>query len=64
MLNQEDKLKGKLSSADVATEKNLENLVKVGEQLLKKTVARINVETGLYEPVQNGGTNEEALKRW
>ena len=64
MLNQEDKLQGKLSSADVATAKNLENLVKVGEQLLKKTVARINVDTGLYEPVQNGGTNEEALKRW
>jgi ribose 5-phosphate isomerase RpiB len=64
MLNQEDKLQGKLSSADVATEKNLENLVKVGEQLLKKTVARKNVDTGLYEPVQNGGTNEEALKRW
>uniref|UniRef100_A0A2N9H0N5 Patatin n=1 Tax=Fagus sylvatica TaxID=28930 RepID=A0A2N9H0N5_FAGSY len=60
----EDKLQGKLSSADVATEKNLENLVKVGEQLLKKTVARKNVDTGLYEPVQNGGTNEEALKRW
>jgi hypothetical protein len=63
MLNQDDTLQGNLSSADVATAKNLKGLVKVGEELLKKPVARINLETGVYEPIQNGGTNEEALER-
>ncbi|XP_061341407.1 patatin-like protein 3 [Gastrolobium bilobum] len=61
---QDDSLKGDLTSADIATKENLDNLVKVGEQLLKKTVARINLDTGLYEPVQDKGTNEEELKRF
>ncbi|XP_062154866.1 patatin-like protein 3 [Alnus glutinosa] len=60
----DDTLQGNLSSADVATAKNLKGLVKVGEELLKKPVARINLETGVYEPIQNGGTNEEALERF
>lgn len=46
-----------------ATEKNLENLVKVGEELLKKPVSRMNFENGVVEPVENAGTNMEALKR-
>jgi hypothetical protein len=65
MMNlQDDTLRGNLSSADVSTTKNLEDLVKVGEDLLKKPVARINLDTGLYEPIPNGGTNEEALERF
>ena len=47
---------------DLATKKNLENLVKVGENLLKKPVSRTNLKTGASEPV-NRGSNEEALKR-
>ena len=43
---------------------NLKNLVQVGENLLKKPVSRINMDTGRYEPVVNGGTNEEALKKY
>ncbi|RRT47172.1 hypothetical protein GW17_00051630, partial [Ensete ventricosum] len=43
---------------------NLENLVMVGEMLLKKPVSRVNLETGHVEPVSEGeGTNEEALIR-
>ncbi|CDP11092.1 unnamed protein product [Coffea canephora] len=42
--------------------KNLQNLVKVGENLLKKPVSRINLQTGVFEAL-NKGTNEEALKR-
>ncbi|KAE7999594.1 hypothetical protein FH972_004002 [Carpinus fangiana] len=61
---QDDTLHGNLSSADVSTTKNLEDLVKVGEDLLNKPVARINLDTGLYEPIPNGGTNEEALERF
>ncbi|KAG6766960.1 hypothetical protein POTOM_028139 [Populus tomentosa] len=60
----DDKLQGDLSSVDIATKENLENLVKVGEDLLKSPVSRINLDTGGYEPVKDGGTYEEALQRF
>ncbi|KAM7510378.1 hypothetical protein LguiB_009253 [Lonicera macranthoides] len=60
---QDDKLTGALSSVDIATMENLENLVEVGEALLEKPVSRVNMNTGLYQPLQNGGTNKEALKK-
>ncbi|XP_030538857.1 patatin-like protein 1 [Rhodamnia argentea] len=60
----DDTLKGTLSSVDTSTKENLEGLVKVGEHLLKKPVSRVNVETGRYEPIENAGTNKEALKRF
>ncbi|KAG5542177.1 hypothetical protein RHGRI_021892 [Rhododendron griersonianum] len=44
-------------------QKNLEDLVKVGEGLLKKPVSRVNLDTGLNEPCDDE-TNEEALKRF
>ncbi|KAL6995541.1 Proteolipid protein 2 [Sarracenia purpurea var. burkii] len=61
---QEDTLTGSDSSVDVSTKENLDKLVKVGENLLKKPVSRVNLETGLSEPVKNGCTNEEALKKF
>ncbi|CAN6583277.1 unnamed protein product [Malus baccata var. baccata] len=60
---QDDKLHGDVSSMDIATEKNLDNLVKVGEGLLKQPVSRVNLETGKFE-VCNHETNEEALIRF
>ncbi|KAJ9670776.1 hypothetical protein PVL29_026981 [Vitis rotundifolia] len=60
----DDTLKGTVASVDVATKKNLDSLVKVGEEMLKKPVSRVNLETGKYEPIKNGGTNEEALIRF
>ncbi|GMP23778.1 hypothetical protein CsSME_00001254 [Camellia sinensis var. sinensis] len=60
---QDDTLSGQVSSVDIATKENLEDLVKVGERLLKKPVSSVNLETGLYEP-SNQGTNEEALMRY
>jgi hypothetical protein len=60
---QDDSLSGILSSVDIATTKNLDDLVKTGETLLKKPVSRINLETGICE-VANNETNEEALKRY
>ncbi|XWS21155.1 hypothetical protein CRYUN_Cryun30bG0031100 [Craigia yunnanensis] len=60
---QDDTLSGTVSSVDISTEENLENLVKVGEELLKKPVSRVNLENGKFEPV-NQGTNEEALIRF
>ncbi|XP_038716472.1 patatin-like protein 2 [Tripterygium wilfordii] len=58
---QEDDLKGDTTQMDLATKENLNNLVKIGEKLLKKTVTRVNIETGEQEPVGQI-TNEEALK--
>ncbi|XP_006354911.1 patatin-like protein 2 [Solanum tuberosum] len=61
---QEDELSGTEASVDVATKENLERLVEIGENLLKKPLSRINLETGLTEPIPKGGTNEEALTRF
>ncbi|XP_044470134.1 patatin-like protein 1 [Mangifera indica] len=54
-------LTGDTSSTDIATEKNMQELVKIGERLLKKPVSRVNLDSGIMEPVENGGTNEQAL---
>ena len=58
---QEDGLTGDASSVDVATKKNLENLVQVGKNLLDKPVCRVNLRTGSYEAVPNEGRNRDAL---
>ncbi|KAL0909045.1 hypothetical protein M5K25_023567 [Dendrobium thyrsiflorum] len=58
---QDDTLMGSTSLLDISTTENLEELVKIGENLIKKNVSRVNIETGIYEPVKGGGTNEEAL---
>ncbi|XP_058089057.1 patatin-like protein 2 [Magnolia sinica] len=60
---QDDTLSGNISSVDIATKENLDNLVKIGDGLLKKPVSRVNLETGIFEPIENEGTNEEVLKR-
>ncbi|KAK8683831.1 hypothetical protein V6N13_039877 [Hibiscus sabdariffa] len=60
---QDDELSGDVSSVDIATKRNLDELVKVGEGLLKKPVSRVNLDTGLFEPFSRE-TNEEALKRF
>ncbi|KAL5558894.1 hypothetical protein UlMin_035105 [Ulmus minor] len=59
---QDDTLGDEVSSVDIATKENLNELVKVGETLLKKRVSRVNLETGISEPTDDI-TNEEALKR-
>lgn len=60
----DDTLQGDLASVDIATKKNLNNLVEVGKKLLKKPVSRINLATGLNEPIKNAVSNEEELKRF
>ena len=55
---------GEESSVDIATKKNLERLVEIGNLLLQKPVSRVNLETGRYEAIENEGTNEEALTRF
>ncbi|XP_022951738.1 patatin-like protein 2 [Cucurbita moschata] len=62
---QDDTLKSEVSSVDVATDKNLNELVRIGEGLLKKPVSWVNLETGIFEHCgSNSETNEEALKRF
>jgi hypothetical protein len=61
---QDDTLTGIDSSVDIATKKNLEKLCQIGERLLKKPVSMVNLETGVLDPIGNGETNQEALKRY
>ncbi|KAK9946546.1 hypothetical protein M0R45_012007 [Rubus argutus] len=61
---QDDTLSGQVSSVDIATKKNLNDLVEVGEGLLKKPVSRVNLENGRFE-ASNHETNEEgSYKKW
>ncbi|CAN6363437.1 unnamed protein product [Urochloa humidicola] len=61
---QDDSLTGDKSSVDIATKENMEALIGIGKDLLKKPVARVNIDLGVYEPVDGEGTNEEALTRF
>ncbi|KAL3623198.1 hypothetical protein CASFOL_032014 [Castilleja foliolosa] len=60
---QDDTFSGIENSVDIATKDNLERLVIIGQRLLAGPLSRINLDSGLTEPVQNGGTNEAAIKR-
>ncbi|XP_010525997.1 PREDICTED: patatin-like protein 2 [Tarenaya hassleriana] len=57
---QDDTLTGDASSVDIATKENLDTLVKTGEQLLKKPISKVNLETGSNENAYEM-TNEKAL---
>uniref|UniRef100_A0ACD6A4S3 Uncharacterized protein n=1 Tax=Avena sativa TaxID=4498 RepID=A0ACD6A4S3_AVESA len=61
---QDDSLLGHTASVDIATKENMEALIDIGDKLLKKKVARVNIDTGKYEFVHTEGTNEEALARF
>ena len=58
---QDDTLTGDASSVDITTTENLQRLVEIGKELLKKPVSRVNLETGRFEKIEDEGTNEEAL---
>ncbi|GKA02893.1 patatin-like protein 2, partial [Tanacetum coccineum] len=60
---QDDTLSSDLAAMDLTTPENLENLVKAGEELLKKPVTRVNLGTGIFEPYHHT-TNEMALKKF
>ncbi|KAK4478167.1 hypothetical protein RD792_017449, partial [Penstemon davidsonii] len=63
---QDDQLSGDENSMDVATNENLNNLVGIGQRMLRNPVSRVNLETGLTEPVKTDFgydvSNEVALK--
>ena len=60
---QDDNLSGEVSSVDIATKKNLDDLVEVGDELLKKRVSKVNLDTGLEVNYGDHETNKEALTR-
>ncbi|XP_076902537.1 patatin-like protein 1 [Bidens hawaiensis] len=60
---QEDTLSGDEALVDVATKENMAKLEEIGENLLAKPVSIVNLKTGLSEPIGNGQTNAQALKR-
>ena len=57
-------MEGIAASIDNSSNQNLQTLVEIGNELLKKPVSRVNLENGNIEPVVNGGTNEEELSRF
>lgn len=59
-----DSLKGSMVSLDDSSPANLEELVKVGNQILDGPVAERDIETGELVSIGNGETNREALKRF
>ncbi|KAL4566286.1 hypothetical protein LXL04_030400 [Taraxacum kok-saghyz] len=61
---QEDGLDGDAALVDVSTKENMEKLVEIGDKLLNNPSSRVNLKTGIYEPIGNGQTNAEALKRF
>nr|ACG31156.1 patatin T5 precursor [Zea mays] len=58
---QDDTLTGNASSVDIATKENMESLISIGQELLKKPVARVNIDTGVYESCDGEGTNAQSL---
>jgi hypothetical protein len=61
---QDDSLEGTAASMDNSSNENLQNLIEIGNNLLKKPVSRVNLENGKIEPVLNSGTNEKELVRF
>ncbi|KAI3686757.1 hypothetical protein L1987_80446 [Smallanthus sonchifolius] len=61
---QEDALTGDAALVDVATKDNMLKLEEIGENLLEKPDSRVNLKTGLSQPIGNGQTNAQALKRF
>ncbi|PON73475.1 Patatin-related protein [Trema orientale] len=61
---QVDSLKYTEVSTDNSKRENLENLVKIGNELLKRPVSNVNLDTGLCEPTQGSGIYEEALVKF
>uniref|UniRef100_A0A803KWY4 Patatin n=1 Tax=Chenopodium quinoa TaxID=63459 RepID=A0A803KWY4_CHEQI len=60
---QDNSLTGVATSLDVSTKKNMQNLVKIGQELLNKPASRVDPETGFLEAIQDMGTNAEVLTR-
>ncbi|CAN8235206.1 unnamed protein product [Cochlearia groenlandica] len=58
---QDDTLTGDASSVDMATVENLDILVKKGEEILKKSVSKVDLDSGYNQDDASMITNEDAL---
>ncbi|OMO96192.1 Patatin/Phospholipase A2-related protein [Corchorus olitorius] len=58
---QTDSLTNAEAGMDDSSKKNLDNLEKIGNELLTKPVCAVKLETGLLEPIDEKVTNAEAL---
>ncbi|RLM61776.1 patatin-like protein 2 [Panicum miliaceum] len=56
-----DQLTGSAGSIDDCSKENMDKLVKMGKDLLNKTVSRVDLETGRNVDVPGEGTNAEKL---
>jgi hypothetical protein len=54
-------LTGSTASMDDSSKENMQKLVQIGNELLKKPVSRVNIETGLFEEIPGAGTNADML---
>ncbi|KAI3669859.1 hypothetical protein L6452_41308 [Arctium lappa] len=61
---QEENLTGEATQMDISTIENMRALEDIGKRLLNKNVSRLDLETGILEPVEGEGTNAEALTRF
>ena len=52
-----------MASVDVSTKKNLDELKRVGKELLTAPVSRVDLDTGDNKPIPGEGTNGQALEK-
>ncbi|XP_057962409.1 patatin-like protein 2 [Malania oleifera] len=60
---QYDSLKYNETAVDDSSGDHLKKLESYGNDLLDRPLSRVNLDTGLFEPVPNGGKNKDALKK-
>ncbi|GLU19986.1 hypothetical protein SLE2022_362050 [Rubroshorea leprosula] len=58
---QDDTLSGDPGRLDLATKENMQKLVEIGQELLKRPMSRMNLGNGIFESAEGNRTNEEAL---
>nr|XP_051208018.1 patatin-like protein 2 [Lolium perenne] len=61
---QYDQLSGSAGSIDDCSKENMDRLVEIGNELLRKNVSRVDLETGRNVEMPGGGTNSEQLSKF
>ncbi|KAJ4813485.1 Patatin [Rhynchospora pubera] len=61
---QDDALTGSTTSIDDSSMENMRKLIQIGSDLLNEPVSRVNLETGTFEPISEGGTNADMLTKF
>uniref|UniRef100_A0A453B131 Patatin n=1 Tax=Aegilops tauschii subsp. strangulata TaxID=200361 RepID=A0A453B131_AEGTS len=61
---QYDQLSGSAGSIDDCSKENMDRLVQIGHELLRKNVSRVDLETGRNVEMPGQGTNAEQLARF